>query len=249
MSTINSSQRRKGSPALVYYTKNDNGDYCCDICKQSTPSRDLIIKRDKTGSTMALWKHLEKFHHSIYRDLKPSGTQNPLTNFFSKKSKYSGRTLELTKERCIDLIINTDTAFSTLEHPQFEAFCSYFAQCDVSLPSGNTLRRGIFAKFDDEKGKMRQLFQPIEKVSLTVDTWTTTNHLAILGITIHWIDDLWKLHECVLAVKELCGSHGGAYMAKVLYEVLVDYNLTDKVRNFFNFCIIFYTKYLFPCFV
>ena len=38
-------------------------------------------------------------------------------------------------------------------------------------------------------------------------------------------------------------------MAKVLYEVLVDYILTDKVRNVFNFCIIFDTKYLFPCFV
>ena len=96
---------------------------------------------------------------------------------------------------------------------------------------------------------MRQLFQPIEKVSLTIDTWTTTNHLSIIGITIHWIYDLWKLHVCVLAVKELCASHGGAYMAKVLHEVLVDYNLTDKVRNVFNFCIIFYTKYLFPCFV
>ena len=44
-------------------------------------------------------------------------------------------------------------------------------------------------KNDDEKIKIRQLFCPIEKVSLTVNTWTTTNHLAILGITIHWIDD------------------------------------------------------------
>ena len=82
---MNSLVHRKGSPALVYYTKNDNGDYSCDICKQSAALRELIIKRDKTGSTMALWKHLEKFHHSIYRDLKPSGTQNPLTNFFLKK--------------------------------------------------------------------------------------------------------------------------------------------------------------------
>ena len=106
MSTINSSQRGKGSPTLVYYTKNDNGDYCCAISKQSTPSRNLIIKRYKTGSTMALWKHLEKFHHSIYRDLKLSGTQNPLTNFFPKKSKYLGMTQELTKERYTDLIIN-----------------------------------------------------------------------------------------------------------------------------------------------
>ena len=88
----------------------------------------------------------------------------------------------------------------------------------MSLSSGNTLRRGISAKFDDEKEKMRQLFQPIKKVSLTVDIWTTTNNLAIIGITIHWIDDLWKLHECVLAVKELCGSHGGVEGYYVAYK-------------------------------
>ena len=78
-----------------------------------------------------------------------------------------------------------------------------------------------------KKVKRQKLFRPIEKVSPTVDTWTTTNHLAILGIMIHWIDDMWNLHECVLVVEELCGSHGGAHMAKVLHEVLVDYNLMD----------------------
>ena len=72
-------------------------------------------------------------------------------------------------------------------------------------------------------------------MSLTVDTWTTTNHVAILGSTIHWIDDMWNLHERVLAVKELRESHGGAHLAKVLHEVLVDYNLTDKVRIFLCF--------------
>ena len=74
-------------------------------------------------------------------------------------------------------------------------------------------------------------------MSPTIDTWTTTNHVAILGITVHWIDDMWNLHECVLVVEELRESHGGAHMAKMLHEVLV-YNLTDKVRFFlcfFNF--------------
>ena len=137
----------------------------------------------------------------------------------------------------------------TLEHPQFEAFCSYFAQCDVSLTSGNTLQRGISAKFDDEKVKIWQLFRPIEKVSLIVDTWSATNHLANLGITIHWIDDMWNLHECVLIVEELHGSHEGPYMAKVLHEVMVDYNLMNKVRIFFNFCIFFVLNTCFPCFV
>ena len=55
------------------------------------------------------------------------------------------------------------------------------------------------------------------------------------------------IHKCVLAVKELHESHGGAHMEKVLHEVLVDYNLTNKVRIFFmslRFC----TKYLFSLF-
>ena len=101
--------------------------------------------------------------------------------------------------------------------------------------SGKILRCGIFTKFDDEKVKMQKLLRQIEKVSLIVDTWTTKNHFAILGIMIHWIDDMWNLHECVLAVEELRESRGGANMTKVLHEVHVDYNLTDLVRFFLFF--------------
>ena len=39
----------------------------------------------------------------------------------------------------------------------------------------------------------------------------------------------------MLVVTELYESHGGANMTKVLSEVLIDYNLTDKIRIFFVF--------------
>ena len=81
-----------------------------------------------------------------------------------------------------------------------------------------------------------------------MDTWITTNHLAILGVTINWIDNMWNLHESVLAIEELCESHGGAHMAKVLHEILIDYNLTDKVRIFIICELYFFTKYLFSFF-
>ena len=48
--------------------------------------------------------------------------------------------------------------------------------------------------FEDERDKVRELLRPIERVSLTTDTWTTTNNVTILGIIIHWIDDMWRLH-------------------------------------------------------
>ena len=59
---------------------------------------------------------------------------------------------------------------------------------------------------------------------------------------------MWNLHEHVLVVEKLCKSHGGAHMAKVLHEVFIDYNLTDKVRIFFFHFLIFCTKYLFSFF-
>ena len=39
--------------------------------------------------------------------------------------------------------------------------------------------------FEDERDKVRELLQPIERVSLTVYTWITRNIVAILGITIY----------------------------------------------------------------
>lgn len=194
------------------------------------PFEEKILKRDKTGSTTNLWTHLSSSHPSIHQELRPQRVSNPLTNFFSKEEKYPKRSSELTKDKCLSLIVKTDMPFAVIEHPEIESFCSYFAECKVTLPSASTLRRALSTKFIDEKDQIRELFRPIQKVSLTVDTWTTTNHISVLGITIHWIDNGWTLHERVLSVEELAESHAGEHMAEVLYRVLVDYNLRDKVN-------------------
>ena len=68
-------------------------------------------------------------------------------------------------------------------------------------------------------------------MSLTIDTWTTTNNVAILGITIHWIDDMWRLHEQVFDVEELGVSHQGIILAEVIHRVLEEYDLTQKVSK------------------
>ena len=59
----------------------------------------------------------------------------------------------------------------------------------MSLTSEKKLKHGIFEMFEDEKVEICELFLPIEKVMLTVDTYTTTNCIPILGFMIHWIDD------------------------------------------------------------
>ena len=67
-------------------------------------------------------------------------------------------------------------------------------------------------------------------MSLTIDGWTTDNHISLLGITVHWINNEWMLRERVLALEKLEGEHSGEYLAKVLRTVLKEFSLEKKVQ-------------------
>ena len=82
------------------------------------------MKRDISTRTIKLWKHLERFHVEIYKQLRPSNVPNTLTYYFSKTSKFLGRHSEQTKKECIDLIVKTDAPFTLLDHPKLFFFAA-----------------------------------------------------------------------------------------------------------------------------
>ena len=166
------------------------------ICKAATPSKEVKVKRERRSSTIKLWTHLEKFHIEIYKQLRPSGAPNTLTNYFSKTYKFLSRSPEHTKKEYIDVIFKTDAPFKLLAHPQFKRFCNYLAQYGAGIPSSMSKRWGLEKVFQDERDKLQELLWPIERGSLTSNTWTTRNNVAILGIRIHWIDTSRKSARC-----------------------------------------------------
>ena len=89
---MSSSQRKKASPALVHFMKITDDEYLCKIFKVVAPSKEVKVKRDKSNSTIKLWKHLEKFHIQIYKQLRPFDAPNTLTDYFSKTSEFLSRT-------------------------------------------------------------------------------------------------------------------------------------------------------------
>ena len=91
------------------------------------------MKRDRSNSKIKLWKHLEKFHVEIYKQLRTSGASNTLTDYFSKTSKFLSSSPEQKMKECINLIVKTDAPFTLLDHPQFKSFCNYLEQCKASI--------------------------------------------------------------------------------------------------------------------
>ena len=120
--------------------KITDDEYLSKIFKVATPSKEIKVKRDRSSSTIKLWKHLERFHVEIYKQLRPSNAPNTLTYYFSNTSKFSGKISEQTKKECIDLIVKTDAPFTLLDHPQFKKFCNYLVQGEAGIPSRHSGR-------------------------------------------------------------------------------------------------------------
>ena len=128
------------------------------------------MKRDRSSSTIKLWKHLEKFRVDIYKQIRPLYTSNTLQDSFSMNFEFSGNNSEQTKKECINLIVKTDAPLMLFDHSQFKIFCNYLVQGKEGIPSRNFNRRGIEKLFEDERDKLRELLQPIERLSLISGT-------------------------------------------------------------------------------
>jgi hypothetical protein len=49
----------------------------------------------------------------------------------------------------------------------------------------------------------------LSKVHFTIDLWTSSNYLAIIGMIAHYITEAGQLDHSVLALQELDGEHSG----------------------------------------
>jgi hypothetical protein len=70
--------------------------------------------------------------------------------------------------------------------------------------SSNTIRKYIIVAFEARKKKLKEsLAKAKSKMSFSFDLWTSPNHMALLGIIAHYIDEDGK-KQSVSAVSLVC---------------------------------------------
>ena len=229
------SPRRRLSKTAEYFAKIANGDHYCIVCKDQTPSKEVLLKKEKHGSTSRLWRHLKKAHPAIYRKIRNDVGQPSVADIFTdgtiSKQDSTSLVVGRTIEELLCFIFFTKASFDITESPALKRLASYYAQHDVNLPDSQMIQLAAFKKYEEGKASLRQMLGQVHMVSLTMDAWSTKNKHHILMIMVHWIDDAWALCERVLGVEEIVGPHSGDSMAEVLIRILKDFSLMDKVRD------------------
>lgn len=210
-------------------------DIQCSITDQVTGKQCSWATTDskRQSSTSNLVLHLLR-KHPIY----PPGLSNPepvknpketLSGLWGKREENLTCQQQLEKD-ILHWVVADKQPFTTIESPAFRQI--FFNIPGVALPftSRHTLRQRLMDDFNVQRAQLKEeLRVSCKTIALSLDIWTSKNHLPILGIIGHWFTDCFGYQEKVLEFKELLGPHSGENLAVAVEEMLVELGLEYKL--------------------
>jgi hypothetical protein len=99
--------------------------------------------------------------------------------------------------------------------------------------SHNTIRSWILREYAQCKAQMKGILAKAPgQIHLSFDLWTSSNHLALLGIVGHWPSASNRVHCALLGLRRLEGQHSGENMQQAVMDVLEDLHIPSKIGYF-----------------
>jgi len=124
---------------------------------------------------------------------------------------------------------------STTLSTGFRTFVRYCnPEAESLLPTSRTTI-GVWVNriFEQEMLIVKAQLQPTLSFNhFTVDTWTSPNHLGLLGLVAHYTSEDGKLRHALLALQEIQEPHSGANLADAVLSIIDRYQIRNKIGYF-----------------
>lgn len=130
--------------------------------------------------------------------------------------------------KVLNFIIEDSQPFYILESKSFKelllALHPFF-----EMPTEETLDKLLDLMFIDGQNSLKNIFQNVEKISLTTDFWTSRSQHGYIGVTAHWISDDYNAKEAFLTLKHVHYPHTSEVIKETLKEIISEWNISNKV--------------------
>lgn len=141
----------------------------------------------------------------------------------------------LTKDQLIFLykkvlkfIIEDSQPFYILESNSFKELLLSLHPF-FELPTEEALDKLLDNSFETGQIQLRNIFENVNKVSLTTDFWTSRGQHGYIGVTAHWISDDYKPKEAFLTLQHVHYPHTSEVIKDKLEEIIINWNISNKV--------------------
>ncbi|XP_010677727.1 zinc finger BED domain-containing protein RICESLEEPER 2-like [Beta vulgaris subsp. vulgaris] len=189
----------------------------------------------KKNGTSVLWGHINRCRKYPYNT--PKDSKQSILSF--RGAKIGDGTSNLTYQKYDPasirkalsfMVIVDELPFKFVEGVGFRQICNVM-EPRFHVPSRITVAKDCYQTYLIEKRKLKNVLKHCNsRVSLTTDSWTSIQQINYMCLTVHFIDNNWKLQKRILNFC-LISSHKGEEIGKEVEKCLLDWEL-EKV-----FCI------------
>ena len=171
--------------------------------------------------------------HVFQRNISVNHYSDHITNKHGFKFIRRSSNLEKEKIQAIDhalifFLIFSFSPFSIVCNKYFINFVKELNP-EYRLPDRKTLNKLLWQIYDEYKEYAKNYFQTIKWVHSTCDTWTSCANNNYLGVTIHFLDDIFQLKSFTLSLKNVLGEHKAENLNYALQNVFEEFSIKDKV--------------------
>lgn len=134
-------------------------------------------------------------------------------------------------EKLLTFLAVSRLPFQLVEHPEFHGLLEMarLAPSRLEIPSAQTVRRHLQEIVQERQQNLLQTLPPNAKLSIALDCWTSPFQQAFMAVTSYFIDQEWNYRELLLGFEPLHGTHTGANLSAVLFELLQQHQIEDRV--------------------
>lgn len=189
-----------------HFTRKNVQEAECNYCNK------IIKAHTGRNGTSGMWKHFNRCKQNPNKP-KPKGQQT-LTLKPATLGEDEGQLMSIifSQEKCkravVEFIIIDEKSFREVEGEGFKRLM-HVLEPRFFVPSRMTVYRCLLEMYVLEKEKLKNYFKSSkQRVSLTTDTWTLPNNFNYICVTVHFIDQHWKLEKRFIMFTEVSGHKG-----------------------------------------
>jgi hypothetical protein len=203
--------KKPKSKVWKYYGDNFDGQYAhCLICKEKNKTVSIKVM---DGSTKGLRVHLKTLHTEEWKDVEqekqeeqektkkvePKSDNTPkIADVFSKMSKVNPTGAKQTSydQKLLELLACRYVPFELVDSPEFKAFVTELDK-SINLKSARTYSRQLEKYSQEVLEDVKKAVNKFCTVSaaITTDLWTSRVRDSYISITLHFVDEMFRLHR------------------------------------------------------
>ena len=192
-------------------------------CKNKTSKGRYESRFGTTG----FWTHL-RYYHSIVKGQQQIKTENDEKNGVTIVKPFKYDQEESLKKFYMAMIVH-EYPFNMAEHEFFQDWVKSLRP-HYPLKSRVTVRKEVMDLCMLEKENMYEYFKTINcRFSATMDMWTSNQNKGYMCITLHWVDDDWKIQKRIANFLHVKGRHTGEKLSDTFTSCLLKWYVEKKM--------------------